>query len=55
MASEPHGFREEGFLSFFHYKSMGANDPLGVIGRIYVGDTKQCYTLNSQAVGLMVL
>ena len=23
----PHGFREEDFLSFFHYKSMGANDP----------------------------
>ena len=41
----PHGFREEDFLSFFHYKSMGANDPRGVasfnprglIGRIYVG------------------
>ena len=34
------------FLSFFHYKSMGANNPRGVarlgprglIGRIYVGD-----------------
>ena len=34
------------FLSFSHYKSMGANDPRGVasvnpsglIGRIYVGD-----------------
>ena len=34
------------FLSFFHYKSMGANDtrgvasldPRGLIGRIYVGD-----------------
>ena len=23
----PHGFREEDFLSFSHYKSMGANDP----------------------------
>ena len=23
----PQGFREEDFLSFFHYKSMGANDP----------------------------
>ena len=23
----PHGFREEGFLNFLHYKSMGANDP----------------------------
>ena len=42
----PHGFREEDFLSFSHYKSMGANDPQGVaslglrvlIGRIYVGD-----------------
>ena len=26
----PHGFREEGFLSFSHYKSMEANDPQGV-------------------------
>ena len=34
------------FLSFSHYKSMGANvprgmaslDPWGLIGRIYVGD-----------------
>ena len=34
------------FLSFSHYKSMGANaprgvaslDPRGLIGRIYVGD-----------------
>ena len=26
----PHGFREEDFLSFSHYKSMGANDPRGV-------------------------
>ena len=34
------------FLRFFHYKSMGANDPPGManldprgfIGRIYVGD-----------------
>ena len=23
----PHGFREEDFLSFSHYRSMGANDP----------------------------
>ena len=42
----PHGFREENFFSFFHYKSMVANGPWGVaslgpwdlIGRIYVGD-----------------
>ena len=42
----PHGFREEDFLSFSHYKSMGANDPQGVvsldprglISKIYVGD-----------------
>ena len=42
----PHGFREESFLSFSHYKSMGANnlrgvaslDPRGLIGRIYVGE-----------------
>ena len=26
----PHGFREEDFLSFSHYKTMGANDPQGV-------------------------
>ena len=42
----PHGFREEDFLSFSRYKSMGVNDPWGVaslnprglIGRIYVGN-----------------
>ena len=42
----PHGFRDEDFLSFMHYKSMGANDARrvasldsrGLIGRIYVGD-----------------
>ena len=42
----PHGFREEDFLSFSHFKSMGAKDPWGMasldprdlIGRIYVGD-----------------
>ena len=46
ITSGPHGFREEDFLSFSHYKFMGANDrwgmanldPLGVVGRIYVGD-----------------
>ena len=42
----PHGFREEGFLRFSHYKPMGDNDPRGMtsldsrglISRIYVGD-----------------
>ena len=42
----PHGFREDVFKFFFHYKSMGANepwgvaglDPRGLIGKIYVGD-----------------
>ena len=42
----PHGFREEDFLSFSHYKSMGANDPhgmanldpRGMVGRIYIGN-----------------
>ena len=44
----PHGFRREDFFKFFffHYKSMGANDPRsvprldprGLIGRIYVGN-----------------
>ena len=46
LSSGPHGFREEDFLSFTHYKSMGANnpqgvanlDPTGMVGRIYVGD-----------------
>ena len=46
LSSGPYGFREEGFLSFSHYKSMGANeprgvanlDPRGMVGRIYVGD-----------------
>ena len=46
ISSGSHGFREEDFLSFSHYKSMGANDPRGVvslcprglIGRIYVED-----------------
>ena len=41
----PHGFKDYIF-SFFHCKSMGANehqgmassDPRGLIGRIYVGD-----------------
>ena len=49
ISSGPHGFREED-LSFFHYKSMGANDPRGVasldsrglISRIYV---RNYYTL----------
>ena len=46
LSSGPHGFRKEDFLSFFHYKSMGANDtrgvagldPRGLIGRIYAGN-----------------
>ena len=46
ISSGSHGFREEDFLSFSHYKSMEANDPRGVaslglrvlIGRICVGD-----------------
>ena len=46
ISCAPHGFREEDFLSFSHYKSMGGNDPWRVasldprdlIGRIYVGD-----------------
>ena len=46
ISSGPHGFREEDFLSFSHYKSLGDNDPWGVasldprgmVGRIYVGD-----------------
>ena len=50
------------FLSFSHNKSMGAIDPQsvasfdlrGLIGRIYVGDTRHCYILNIKAVDLMV-
>ena len=46
ISSGPYGFREEDFLSFSNYKSIGANDSQGVaslghrglIGRIYVGD-----------------
>ena len=46
ISSWPHGFREEDFVSFSHYKSMGANehrgvaslDPRGMVVRIYVGD-----------------
>ena len=46
ISSGSHGFREEDFLIFSHYKSMGANDPRGLaslsprglMGRIYVGD-----------------
>ena len=46
MKSGPHGFREKDFISFSHYKSMGANDARGVaslgsrglIGRTYVGE-----------------
>ena len=45
VSSGPHGFREEDFFSFSHYKFIGANDPRGVaslsprglISRIYVG------------------
>ena len=29
ISCRPHGFREEDFLSFSPYKSMGANDPRG--------------------------
>ena len=29
ISSGRHGFREEDFLSFSHYKSMGLHDPLG--------------------------
>ena len=46
ISSGLHGYGEEDFVSFSHYKSLGANDPLGVaslgprglIDRIYVGD-----------------
>ena len=33
LSSGPYGFREEEFFLsfFFHYKSMGANEPLGVV------------------------
>ena len=48
ISCAPHGFREEEFLSFSYYKSVGVNDPRGManfdprgtVGRIYVGDHK---------------
>ena len=51
----PHGFRKASFFYFFfHYKSMGANEPQavaslnprGLTGRIYVGENKHCHILN---------
>ena len=30
ISSWPHGLRDEDFLSFSYYKSMGANDPRDV-------------------------
>ena len=46
MSTGPHSFREEDFLGFSHYKSMGVYDPRGManleprgmVSRIYVGD-----------------
>ena len=46
LSSGPYGFREDDFLRFSYFKSMGANepwgvanlDPRGMVGRIYVGD-----------------
>ena len=46
ISCRPHGFRDEDFLSFSYYKSMGANEPRRVasldprvlIGSIYVVD-----------------
>ena len=46
LSCGPPGFREEDFVSFSHYKSMGPNgtrgvanlDSRGIVGRIYVGD-----------------
>ena len=54
MSSGPHGFKEEDFLRFFHYKSIGANDPRGVASLGTQGldwqdmyeTTKHCYILN---------
>ena len=44
LSSEAYDFREEDFLSFSRYKSMGANepqgvvnlDPRGMVGRIFM-------------------
>ena len=57
----PLGYREEEFLGFSHFKSMGANDPRGManldprgmVGRISVGD-HQPSLLNLLALGLIV-
>ena len=35
-------------------RGMASMDPRGLIGRIYVGDTKHCYILKLLALGLMV-
>ena len=54
ISSGPHGFRDD-FLSFSHYKCMGANDPWGmanldprgIVGRIYVGDHLTLFHVSS--------
>ena len=57
----PHGFREEDFLSFSHYKSMGANDPRGrgqfgsqgCSWQNLCRSTNHCYILYLLALGLI--
>ena len=61
ISSGPHGFRED-FLSFSHYKTMGANDPWGVanldprqdLGRRSLNITSYLIYHNLSALSLMV-
>ena len=56
----PHGFREEDFLDFSHFKSMEANDPRqranldprGMVGRVYVADHQTSLHTLSVSSGL---
>ena len=60
LTSGPYGFREEDFLRFSHYKSMGVNEPQGranlnprgMVGRIYVGDYLMFLHTKYQSSGL---
>ena len=59
LISGSYGFREEDLFKFFHYKSMGANEPRGVVnfyprgmvGRIYVGDLLTLLHTNNLSSG----
>ena len=52
-----HGFREEDFLSFSHYKSMGANDPGGVApsGAVWSTSILSAYAIMSETLVFKIL